>query len=215
VSLKSLFKAAVKELRQRDIPFAVAGGFAADLYRHEPRLTMDIDLVIMVDKQAVEIATEIIEALGLRSGVVRSADLAGGPMFAIKRKSTKACMVVGRKPGESTGEGVDFLLPEIPWTTQAVLRAQDNPADFGFGAVPALTVEDVIIAKLFALQSSDVRAKDLDDLQSIYCAAPILNIPYIAGQMSRLNLVIPDKAKPLLPEPLLALGRDIARSKKA
>jgi len=215
VSLKSLFKSAVKELRERKITFAVAGGFAADLYRHEPRLTMDVDLVILVDKNAVKTASEIIESLGLRAGIVRRADLAGGPMFAIKRKSTKPCMVVGRRAGSSAGEGVDILLPEIPWTEQAVLRAQDNPVDFGFGSVPALTVEDVIVAKLYALQAADLRAKDLDDLQSIFRAEPVLNMPYIAGQMSRLSLAIPDTAKPFVPDPLRALGRDAARAQKA
>lgn len=33
MSLRSLFKFAVHELQKREIPFAVAGGFAADLYR--------------------------------------------------------------------------------------------------------------------------------------------------------------------------------------
>ena len=146
MSLKALFKSAVAELRKRDIPFAVAGGFAADLYRREPRLTMDVDLVILVDKNAVDTASDVIRSLGLHPGVVREADLAGGPMFAIRRKSSKPCMVVGRKKGESSGEGVDILLPEIPWAEQAVTRAQDNQVDFGFGDVPTLTVEDVVIA---------------------------------------------------------------------
>lgn len=215
MSLKALFKSAVAELRKRDISFAVAGGFAADLYRLEPRLTMDVDLVILVDSKAVDTASEVIRSLGLHPGVVRTADLAGGPMFAIRRKSSKPCMVVGRKKGELSGEGVDILLPEIPWAEQAVIRAQDNQVDFGFGDVPALTVEDVVIAKLFAIQAPDLRAKDLDDLQSIFAAGYTLNIPYLAGQMVRLKLAIPDKARPLVPEPLLALDKDNRRAQKS
>lgn len=214
MSLKALFKSAVAELRKRDIPFAVAGGFAADLYRLEPRLTMDVDLVILVGSDAVDTASDVIRSLGLRPGVVREADLAGGPMFAIKRKSTKPCMVVGRRKDTSSGEGVDLLLPEIPWAKQAVLRAQDNQVDFGFGDVPALTVEDVVIAKLYEIQAPDLRAKDLDDLQSIFAAKQTVNIPYLAGQMSRLALKIPDKARPLIPELLRALDKDNRRAKK-
>ena len=214
MSLKFLFRSAVAELRKRGIPFAVAGGFAADLYRLEPRLTMDVDLVILVESEAVDVASDVIRALGLHPGVVREADLVGRPMFAIKRKSTKPCMVVGRKRGASSGEGVDIILPEIPWAEQAVLRAQDHQVDYGFGGVPALTVEDVVIAKLFAIQAPDLRAKDLDDLQSIFAAEHTMNIPYLAGQMRRLKLKIPEKARPLVPKPLLALDKDHRRFQK-
>lgn len=215
MSLKSLFKAAVAELRKQRVPFAVAGGFAADLYRLEPRLTMDVDLVILVDDRAMETAKAVIEAIGLRPGIIRRADLAGGPMFAIKRKSTKPCMVVGRKAGDSAGEGVDILLPEIPWVEQAVRRAKNNLVDYGFGPIPALTVEDVIIAKLYALQAADLRAKDMDDLQSIFAAEPKLNMPYIAGQVDRLHLDIKKNAIPFLPTALLDVAKDVARARKS
>lgn len=213
MSLKSLFKAVVAELKKREIPFAVAGGFAADLYRREPRLTMDVDVVIMVDKRGTETAAEILRHIGLKPGVVRTADLAGGPMFAIKRKSTKPCMVVGRKDGNAHGEGVDLLLPELPWVEQAVYRAQINPVDYGFGSIPTLTIEDVIIAKLYALQHPDIRAKDLDDLQSIFAAGHEMNLPYISGQMSRLELQIPRRVKTLVPEPILILDKGLRRSR--
>ncbi|HMO49937.1 MAG TPA: nucleotidyl transferase AbiEii/AbiGii toxin family protein [Kiritimatiellia bacterium] len=215
MSLKALFKAAVATLQKRNVPFAVAGGLAADLYRREPRLTMDVDLVILTDDRAVETAKAVIEAVGLRAGIIRRADLDGGPLFAVKQKSTKPCMVVGRKTGDSSGEGVDILLPEIPWVADAVRRATNNLVDYGFGPVPALTVEDVIIAKLFALQSADMRAKDLDDLQSIFAAEPTLNVPYLAGQIDRLHLEIKKTTRPFLPAGLIDITRDIARARKS
>jgi Nucleotidyl transferase AbiEii toxin, Type IV TA system len=215
VSLKSIFKSAVHELQERNIRFAVAGGFAADIYRREPRLTMDVDLAIAADTDALRTATAVMEAIGLRAGVIRLADFAGGPLFAIRQKNTKPCMVVGRKAGNPAGEGVDILLPSLPWTENAIARAQDNLVDFGFGLVPVLTVEDVILSKLFAIKSTELRAKDLDDIQSIYAADPELNVPYLAGQMSRLELFIPDQAKPFLPDSIIALARDVARSRKS
>ncbi|NCC50633.1 MAG: hypothetical protein EOM20_05390 [Spartobacteria bacterium] len=212
MSLKSQFKSAVRELHKREVMFAVAGGLAADLYRHEPRLTMDVDLVILTEDKAPETATSVLRAIGLGVGIVRQADLDGGPLFAIRRKSTPPCMVVGRAAG---GEGVDILLPEIPWVSQAVLRAQDNLVDFGFGKIPALTAEDVIIAKLYTLRSAHMRAKDLDDLQSIFAADPEMDVPYLAGQIGRLGLTVPKAAKPFLPAELLKTVSDISRSKKA
>jgi hypothetical protein len=212
MSLEKLFQSAVRELRKRDVLFAVAGGFAADLYRHEPRLTMDVDLVILTKSSGTQTATSVIRSLGLRAGIAREADLAGGPLFAIRRRSTKPCIVVGRPAGDPAGEGVDILLPAIPWVADAVRRAQANLVDFGFGPVPALTLEDAVLAKLCALNSGRLRAKHLDDLQSIFDAGHDVDVSYLAGQMRRFGITIPRQAEPFLPDIVLKISRDIVRS---
>jgi len=214
MSLETLFRQAVHELRERNIDFAVAGGLAADLYRREPRLTMDIDLVILPESHGHQAAVSVIESLGLHAGTARQADLAGGPKFAIRQQNTEPCMVVGRPANDPSAEGVDILLPSIPWVTDAVKRAQANTVDFGFGSVPSLTLEDVIVSKLYALNSTPRRAKDLDDLQSVFEADHQIDIPYVAGQMRRLNIVIPRQAEPFLPDIILKISRDIVRSQR-
>jgi len=212
MSLEQLFKAAVRELRERNILFAVAGGLAADLYRTEPRLTMDVDLVILTVGNGSQIATSVIKSLGLQAGVARAADLAGGPLFAIRRRDTAPCIVVGRAAGNSFPEGVDLLLPSLPWAKDAVDRAQANQVDFGFGPVPALTLEDLILSKLYCLMASPVRAKDLDDLQSVFSARHEMDLPYVAGQMQRFKIIIPKTAKAFLPKQILQLSRYVART---
>jgi len=209
MNLKSLFQNAVAEFRRRDVMFAVAGGFAMDLYRREPRLTMDIDFAVMTQKGNTAVAVEILEKLGLHAGLIREADLAGGPLFAIRRKSTPPCMVVGRPSGNPSGEGVDILLPAIPWVEMALKRAQVNLVDFGFGAVPVLTIEDAILSKLHALKR--LRAKDLDDLQSIFEAGHEIDIAYLAGQIRFLGIAVPRQAEPFLPDSVVRLCRDAAR----
>lgn len=203
MALDELFQAAVRELKKRNVMFAVAGGLAADLYRREPRLTMDVDLVILSEMGGAETAVAVVESLGLRAGIKRKADLAGGPLFAIRRHSTEPCMVAGRPGADASGHGVDILLPAIPWVTDAVQRAQANVVDFGFGPVPALTIEDIILAKLYALGSAQLRAKDLDDLQSIFDSGQQVDLPYLAGQMRRFAIVIPRAARPFLPKFIL------------
>jgi len=96
------------------------------------------------------------------------------------------------------------------------LRAQDNQVDFGFGLVPVLTVEDIILSKLYALMAGRPRPKDIDDLQSIFQAIgwDEMDIPYLAGQMKRQALVVPATAKPFLPAALIALSQDVSRSLK-
>ena len=132
-------------------------------------------------------------------------------MLAIRRKSTAPCVIVGRPAGDQSGLGVDILLPAIPWTRDAIMRAQANAVDFGFGMVPTLTLEDVVIAKLYALRAVQIRAKDLDDLQSIFRVERHFDMPYLAAQLRRFRIVLPRDAKPFLPELLLRLARDATR----
>ena len=66
----------------------------------------------------------------------------------MNKKREPAAIIVGRA-GE-LDVGVDFILPEMPWFESAITRAQANQLDFGFGEIPCITLEDMIIAKLFA-----------------------------------------------------------------
>lgn len=214
MSLEELFRSAAAVLEQRGIVFAVAGGLAADLYRDEPRLTMDVDLTISSRPSVEKAAASVIEELGLRVTVIRQADLDGGPLFAIRRGDTPSCIVVGRGEGEASTPGIDLLLPEIPWVPDAIERAQLNRVDFGFGAVPALTLEDIIIAKLYALRATPPRAKDLDDLQSVFRAGHDWDRGYVAGQMRRFGITVPRAGAPFLPEEILMISKGIARAKR-
>jgi primosomal protein N' (replication factor Y) len=58
-------------------------------------------LVILTASRGSETAVSVIEALGLRASIARKADLAGGPLFAIRRRNTEPCMIVGRPAGGS------------------------------------------------------------------------------------------------------------------
>ncbi len=212
MSLESLFRDAVSALRERNVLFAVAGGMAVNLYRIESRLTMDVDFVIMVNSHALKVAVSVLESIGLETGVAREADLAGGPVFAIRRGNTKPCMVIGRRHIDIAGEGVDIILPAMPWAKDATRRAQDNLVDYGFGPIPVLTVEDIILSKLYALGSAQLRAKDLDDLQAIYELKGNIDLAYLSGQMRKFNIIIPRAAEPFLDDQILKVARDMVRT---
>ena len=203
MDLFDLFSKAVNLLQTRNVPFAVSGGFAAGLYRAEPRVTMDVDLGIALEQDAEQTAREILEELGLVPGILRAADLAGGPLFAIKNKSTPAVMLVGRLKGDSSG-GIDLMLPSIPWVRLAVERAKGNCADFGFGPIPVLRIEDVLLSKLYALKGK-VRPKDLDDLQSIIESQREYDREYLRTGIKAHGLKIPSMARELVPEDLREL----------
>lgn len=195
-----LFEEAIATVKARSLNFAVCGGLAVSLYRDQMRVTNDIDLLISGTSNLTQIASEIITDLGLAPNLLRKADLDGGPLFAIKRKTTEVCVIVGRIPGELDAVGLDFLLPTIPWVSDAILRAQKNGVDYGFGEVPTITVEDSIIAKLSSSQRQSGREKDLDDLRSMLRVKRELDLNYLAAQLHRFNVRIPETIVNIFPE---------------
>jgi len=191
---------AVDELDKLKITYALAGGFAASLYRAEPRLTADVDFVIATKGNVAVKAEEILTSLGLTPSRIRQADFDGGPLFAIKKKSTPVVMLAGREKGNRFSVGVDLLTEEIPWVRSALERAKHHKIDVGFGPIPVLPVEDVILSKLYALSKSVNRPKDLDDLLSIAEAEVDLDRKYIRAHVTEIGIKLKKQTKELLPD---------------
>lgn len=182
----------------------MADGFIASYYRKSPRATSDLDILIYFEKNAADEAEKIIAHFGLKSHLLRKADLEGGPMFAIKKKNMPIFIVAGRAEGHI---GLDFLLPSIPWSAKALDRAKYNKINFGFGPIPCITVEDVIIAKFYALNNQTTRYMDLDDLKSIFENQSDINMAYIAQQLKDLKIKIPQEARRFAPKALKSITR--------
>ena len=211
MTLEALLKAVVKRLREEKAQFALAGGMATSIYRKEERTTRDIDMLILSGTDTLILAKEIIEDFGLHAGVARKADLEGGPHFAVKRKRTAPFLMVGRSKEDPDKPGLDFILPDMPWFNNALERAQHNQIDFGFGAIPCLSVEDVILAKFYALKNNETRFRDLDDLQSIFAADHDLNLAYVSDQMFQLELPLPKAIVAEAPEALRKSSKALRR----
>lgn len=138
--------------------YAICGGVAACLYRETPRYTGDIDIAIIdsSSKSAHEIAETVLKGLGYEPIVGFVTNHRGELMQQV-------ALVVGREADQSKYSGIDFLLPVLDWVEPAVRRAQHNKLDFGFAQIASLTPEDLIVAKLFALQGAPERTHDLDE----------------------------------------------------
>lgn len=126
--------------------------------------------------------------------------------------SRSSTMLVGRSV-DSSSVGVDFILPEMPWAESALQRAQKNKIDFGFGKLPCLTVEDIIIAKLYSLSIRSDRFSDLDDLQQIFKQNSEINLTYLSDRMTIHRLSIPKALKEVAPKELLKVSKVIRRGK--
>lgn len=207
MDLKKFFERVVGILNKEKLRYALAGGFVASLYRAQERSTKDLDFLICSQTDTQRQATRIIASLGLHPHVIRKADLEGGPLFVVKRKKSQPYMIVGRKEGDPSAIGLDFILPEMPWFESALARAERNNIDFGFGKVACLTVEDVILSKFYSWKNDQTRFNDLDDLKSIFSANHPLDLAYLAGQMQRLALTVPQPIKKMVPNVLNLVSR--------
>jgi hypothetical protein len=188
----------VRLLNERGTIFAICGGLAGGLYRPELRLTADIDVIIAsADLNPCRV---ILNDLGLNCLEISEEELAGGPLFAIKNRSSPIQMLAGRDPADRDVIGVDFLLPTIPWVKRAVERAQSNVVRFGTISAPAITLEDFIIAKLYAMRVRKPRFKDLDDLEQVF--RPEMDFIYLCSQLEGLGLKIPEILSECVPERL-------------
>ncbi len=211
MTFEELFRKALARVEEEKIRYALAGGLAVSVYSKEIRTTNDVNLLLWAESKTKEIAERIITAFGLTASIVRKADLEGGPLFAIKRKSTPPYIVVGRKPGDTKEPGLDFILPEMPWFHSALDRAQKNRIDFGIAKIPTLTVEDVIIAKFYSASKDAKRFNDLNDLKSILEAGHQLDFSYLAAQMKALAIRVPRLIEDLVPAELRKISKSIRK----
>lgn len=205
-TLEARLKDVTLSLAQRKTPYALAGGLVASLYRSENRATQDIDLAVLVedDRRAID----LLHSLGLKAVRLTRADLEGGPLHARRSRSGPTWMVSTPRatPGETS---VDLLLSLIPWVPLAIERARSNTVDFGFEEIPCLTVEDVLLSKLFSLKNRSDRFQDLDDLKNIFETGRRLDMPYLAAQMRRLGIPIAPAIVPFAPKMLLKVSKEI------
>jgi hypothetical protein len=205
MTLIAFFKNVSSLLIKKKIRFALAGGFVASYYRKYPRATNGLDFLFYLEQDAVGEAEKILSHFSLKPHSLRKADLEGGPMFAIKKRSTPVMIIAGRAENEI---GLDFLLPTFPWFQKALERAENNKIDFGFGPIPSLTVEDLIISKLYALNNQSTRFMDLDDLKSIFQFQENMNLAYLVSQLSLLDIKIPKQLQTFVPKALKALTQN-------
>ena len=200
--LSEFFAQVVNRLDKKKVKYALAGGLVASIYRQSARATQDIDLAIFSHEASEVIAKEIIKSFGLKFHLLRKADLEGGPMFAIKKRSTPVWIIAGRGDTDQNSEtriGLDFIMPAVPWVLHAIERAQYNKIDFGFARVPCLTIEDFIISKFFSLKNQQTRFMDLDDLREVFIAKHQLELEYICEQMIDLKLRVPEPVRDFAP----------------
>lgn len=214
MSLDSSLDKLLTLLEQKSVKFALAGGLVANMYRNEIRFTNDIDVAVLLDTKNIKIIEEILSAFSLNLGQAREGDLKNVP-FRRKRERSDTQIIVGRNSKDKSAIGIDFLLITIPWVEEAVLRANYNIIEYSNFKIPALTLEDMIISKLYALNNT-TRFKDLDDLEQFLTFNTNIDYVYLIGRMIRYQLAIPKdiRKKIKIHSELGKASREIEKQKK-
>ena len=142
--------------------WAVCGGIAASIYRVRPRYTDDIDFAVIDSERisAKDLACKIINQLGYKEYL----DFVPDSQSPTEQVNGLVC---ARDQNNERFKGFDFLLPNQIWVQEAVMSAQDNFIDYGFASLPTITAENLVFAKLIAINNSPERYQDMHDIKEI------------------------------------------------
>ena len=130
---------AIAVLESRGIKSALIGGLAVSL-RGQPRMTVDVDLVILAD---IEQALRLVSELG---------ETPFEPLFnGVEQVVTTSFILPLRH--RSTGIRVDLAIGMSGFEQEAVGRA--TPIAIGKAIIPVVSVEDLLVMKALAGRPQD------------------------------------------------------------
>jgi hypothetical protein len=140
--LKAFFSYVIEVLERLEIPYMVVGGFAAIFYG-EPRLTIDIDIVVDMKQGHVDL---FVAAFPIPDYYVSEEGI---------RDSLQRCYPFNViQP--TTGAKVDIVpLPRDGFTRAAFQRRQRMEYDEAGHSAAFITPEDIVVAKLIAYQKTE------------------------------------------------------------
>lgn len=140
------------------VPGALIGGVAASL-QGQARATEDIDVLLRLDERTLEPFLDLAMAQGFKPRIPDA--------VAFARRSAVLLL-----EHEASRVGVDLTISRLPFDSEAIDRARLVVIDdLRFSVV---SPEDLIIMKAIAH-----RPQDLQDIQSVVCANPQLDVKRI------------------------------------
>jgi len=210
VTFTDLLQKATKALQDRGIPFAVGGILVASVYRKEKRAMNNLALLVNAAPKDISFLTDIFPGELSETLLPDSAVIHG--VKAVRSLATvKNVLVIN--VDSKVNLGLEIVFSTFPWFKEAFERAQYNRIDFGFGSIPSLTVEDVIIAKLYSSTVAEDRYLDRDDVQNILQAKHELDLAYLTKQINKFSLEFPKSLWEDASEGLRRIGRSTGAKK--
>ena len=144
--------------------WAVVGGHAANVYRDEPRLTGDVNLMLLATTGEMTAIAEAFRERGWR----------------VSQRPGDQWLVRLRHPVHGRA---DLIAAETEYQRGAIRRAQSAPLREA-GEAKVIRAEDVVILKLVAN-----RYRDHDDVASILAAGTPLDCEYLREWLAAWDLL--------------------------
>jgi len=140
-------------LNKAGIQYLLTGGVAVN-FHGLPRMTYDVDLVVLLEKENLEKLTMLLESLGYRPRLpVPASDLAD-PAKREKWQREKGLLAFTfQHPSQPMAE-VDVMLDAPAPFDELMTRRQDMP--FGQTTVPLISREDLITSKVCSPRQQDI-----------------------------------------------------------
>lgn len=140
VPLLEAASAAVESLQALGFPVALVGGFAVAL-RGRPRVTRDIDLVVLAELDQLETVVAGMEAHGFSLRQTDAVEFARSTRVLLLRHDT-------------SGIDVDLSFGALPFERELVEGA--SPVVLAERVLPIARAEDLVIMKALALRPRDI-----------------------------------------------------------
>ncbi len=175
LQFESLIQSLTRFLSSEKIPYVIIGGIAVSIYG-EPRMTLDVDINVVLDKAKAEDFLKKIKKFGF------------SPSFKETMKIVKKTGVIPLKfqKGNILGK-LDVIIAENSLEFSAIRRGRIKKIDNL--KIKLISPEDLIIHKI-----ASTRAKDYEDLKGIIQRQKKkIDVTYIQEWLKKLDEVGGDK----------------------
>jgi hypothetical protein len=140
-------------LNKAGIQYLLTGGVAVN-FHGLPRMTYDVDLIVLLEKENLEKLTALLEGLGYRPRLpVPATELASPAKRAEWQREKGLLAFTFQHPSQPMAE-VDVMLDAPAPFEELMTRRQDMP--FGQTTVPLIAREDLIASKLVSPRQQDI-----------------------------------------------------------
>lgn len=168
---KELILSIARAFNKHKIPYMIIGGQAVLLYG-EPRLTKDIDITVGLNIDSLDKIVTICRKIGLT------------PIPGDYQHFVKRTMVLPLS-NEDKDIRVDIIFSFSLFEREAIKKA--NPVDIEGTEVFFVTVEDLVVFKIFA-----GRPRDIEDVRIIMVKNKEIDIGYIKKKLKELSFEYKD-----------------------
>ena len=149
----------IKTLEDANIEYVLVGGLAVALQGYQ-RVTMDVDVVLAMDKENVRRFIDCAKAAGLRPVIPVSIDSLAQPELIGRWYNEKGMLAFGLRGPEAMATVMDVLVK--PVVSFSELRRDATIIEVGALKVPVASIEHLI-----AMKTGTGRNKDVIDIEEL------------------------------------------------